>query len=100
MASRKVTITNRAIEEVAHVAYFIEGEGLPRTAKKFVDEAFRFFEKLGDDQIVHKPCNYFLWKNAGYRCAVLKKKFIVAYQSLSHEVIVCDFALQKLLGHR
>ncbi|HUB60704.1 MAG TPA: hypothetical protein VL978_08380 [Puia sp.] len=36
MGKRKVTILEPAVEEVARIALFIEGEGLPKTAKKFV----------------------------------------------------------------
>ena len=43
MGKRKVTILEPAVEEVARVALHIEGEGLPKTAKQFVGEAFAFF---------------------------------------------------------
>ena len=46
MGKRKVTILEPAVEEVARVALHIEGEGLPKTTKRFVDEAFAFFESL------------------------------------------------------
>jgi hypothetical protein len=55
VAQRKVAILQTAAEEVAHVAYFIESKGLQKTAKKFVDESFAFFHKLGDSRIKHKP---------------------------------------------
>lgn len=97
MAQRKITILDKAIEEVAHVGYFIEGKGLPETAKSFVDATFSFFKKLGDSRIVHKPCIFSNWKKSGYRCAIFKKKFVVAYLDLKDEVIICDFALQKIL---
>lgn len=100
MAQRKISISDKAIEEVAHVAYFIEGKGLPDTAKKFVDEAFRFFQKLSDPKIVHKPCSYSYWKEAGYRCAPFRKKFIVAYQELDNEILICDFASRKIVAGR
>jgi hypothetical protein len=48
MAQRKVSILDKAAEEVAYVAYFIESKGLPKTAKKFVDDSFGFFQRLGD----------------------------------------------------
>ena len=57
MGKRKVTILEPAVEEVAQVALYIEGEGLPETAKKFVDDAFAFFESLSDERLVHRPCN-------------------------------------------
>jgi len=97
MAQREVTILDKAVNEVAHVAYFIEGIGLPETSKKFVDSAFTFFERLGDSRITHKPCSFSPWKTSGYRCAIFKKKFVVAYLNLKDEVIICDFALQKIL---
>lgn len=100
MAQRKIRILDKAIEEVAYVGYFIEGKGLPETAKKFVDEAFSFFEKLSDSKLVHKPCSYYFWTEANYRCANFRKKFVVAYLDLGHEVLICDFAIQKLLISR
>ena len=43
MGKRKITILDQVAEEIARTAFFIEGEGLPQTAKRFVDEAFSFF---------------------------------------------------------
>jgi plasmid stabilization system protein ParE len=97
MAQRKVTILDKAVEEVANVSYFIEGKGLPATAKKFVDSAFTFFENLGKTPVTHKPCSFALWKELNYRCAPFRKKFVVAYLNLDDEIIICDFALQKML---
>lgn len=44
MGKRKVTILETAVEAVAEIAFFIEGKGLPATAKKFVDSAFQFLK--------------------------------------------------------
>ena len=97
MGKRKVTILEPAAEAVADIALFIEGKGLPKTAKKFVDEAFAFFEKLADEIIVHKPCNYNnVWKYLDYRC-VSYKKYVVAYLSQADEIIICDLVTAKLL---
>jgi hypothetical protein len=98
MAQRKVSILDKAAEEVAYVAYFIESKGLPKTAKKFVIESFRFFQNLGNSKIKHRPCNFSEWKEEGYRCANFRKKYVVAYLDTEDEVIICDFALQKLLS--
>jgi hypothetical protein len=97
VAQRKVTILDKAAEEVAHVAYFIESKGLPDTAKKFVDGAFRFFEKLGNPAIKYKPCKYVVWNIEGYRCTNFKKKFTVAFLDTDDEIIICDFAASKNL---
>lgn len=97
MAQRQVTILDKAAEEVAYIAYFIETEGLPKTSKKFVDAAFSFFQKLGDSRVKHKPCRFDFWKEEGYRCANFKKKYAVAYLDLEEEIVICDFALHKLL---
>ncbi len=97
MGKRKVTILEPAVEGVSHIALFIEGEGLPKTAKKFVDEVFLFFEALADERATHRPCKYLAWQLLNYRCANFRKKYMVAYLSNTDEIIACDFALQKLL---
>jgi hypothetical protein len=97
LAQREVTILDKAVEEVAYIAYFIEGKGLPKTSKKFVDEAFSFFHRLGDTRMKHKPCKFPVWMLEDYRCANFKKKYVVAYLDLEKEVVICDFAFQKLL---
>lgn len=79
------------------MAYFIESKGMPATAKNFVDEAFDFFDKLSDDFIEHRLCTYSRWKKLGYRCVNYKKKYVVAYLSLSNEIVICDFISSKLL---
>lgn len=97
MGKRKVTILEPAVEGKAQIALYVEGEGLPTTAKKFVDETFEYFETLADDRATHCPCKYPVWQLLNYRCANFRKKYVVAYLSNTDEIIVCDFALQKLL---
>ena len=79
MGKRKVSILEPAATAVAEIAWFIESKGLPQTARKFVDEAFLFFEKLSDERIIHRPCNNSQWETLGYRCVPFKKKYGVAY---------------------
>jgi hypothetical protein len=55
VGKRKISILEPAATSVAEIAMFIESKGLPMKAKKFVDEAFAFFEKLSDDRITHHP---------------------------------------------
>ena len=52
MGKRKVSILEPAADAVADIALFIEGKGMPETAKKFVDEAFEFFKKLSSPLLV------------------------------------------------
>ncbi len=59
MVERKVTIHDSVVEYVAKIAFYIEGKGLNETAKKFVDEAFTFFEGLGDKRILIVPAVFF-----------------------------------------
>ena len=98
MGKRKVTILEPAVEEVARIALFIEGEGLPKTAKKFVDDAFDFFGSLSDDGITRRPCKHPpAWKALNLRCINFRKKYVVSYLDNKNEIIVCEFALQKNL---
>jgi hypothetical protein len=97
MGKRKVSILEPAATAVAEISWFIEGKGLPKTAKKFVDEAFKFFQKLSDERVEHKPCGYNKWKDLNYHCITYKKKYVVAYLSQENEIIICDFVSSKLL---
>ena len=97
MVRRKVSILEPAATAVAEIAWFIESKGMPQTAKKFVDDAFLFFEKLSDKRIQHRPCNYNRWKTLDYRCVPFKKKYIIAYLNLDEEIVICDFVSSKLL---
>jgi len=97
MGKRKVSILEPAATAVAEIAFFIEGKGLPQTAKKFVAEAFRFFERLSDDRIEYRTCSYEAWEKLGYRCVTYKKKYVVAFLSLKNEIVVCEFISAKLL---
>ncbi|MGH2643551.1 MAG: type II toxin-antitoxin system RelE/ParE family toxin [Chitinophagaceae bacterium] len=97
MGKRKITILEPAVEAVAEIAFYIEGQGLPETAKRFVDEVFAFFEGLSNDIVIHHLCKYLSWKQLGFRCANFKKKYVVAYLDLSEELIISEFVLQKLL---
>ena len=96
MGKRKVRILDTASTAVAEIAFFIEGKGLPQTAKKFVTEAFEFFAKLSDDRIKHHWCTYPLWKSLNYRC-VTYKKYAVAYLYFKDEIVVCEFVPSKLI---
>ena len=98
MGKRKITILDTVVDEIARTAFYIEGQGLPQTAKRFVDEAFHFFERLSLEKITHRPCSYQPWKLLNYRCTNFRKKYSVAYLDSSEEIIICDFALQKLLN--
>jgi hypothetical protein len=96
MGKRKVTILEPASDAVAEIAFFIEGKGLPETAKKFIDKAFEFFAGLSDERIEHHPCTYPLWKYLHYRC-ITYKKYTVAYILYKDEIVICEFVPSKLI---
>ena len=98
MGKRKVSILESAATSVAEIAFFIESNGLPQTAKKFVASAFKFFEKLSDDRIQYGICAYDVWKKQDYHCVAYKKKYVVAFLSLPKEIIICEFVSAKLLA--
>jgi hypothetical protein len=69
---------------------------LPDTVKKFVFDAFAFFETLADDRLSNQPCKFQYWKMNDYKCKNYKRKFVIAF--IETEIIICDFAIQKLLN--
>ena len=98
MGKRKVSILEPAAISVAEIAFFIESKGLPLTAKRFVADAFLFFEKLSDNRIEHRLCIYESWRKLDYHCVPYKKKYVVAYLSLPREIIICEFVSAKLIA--
>lgn len=98
MGKRKVTILEPAIEEVSRIALFIEGKGLAKIARKFIDEAFAFFESLADERLTHRPCKQPALKSLNLRCTSFRRKYIVAYLDHANEIIICEFLLQKLMN--
>ena len=87
----------QAATSVAEIAYFIEEKGMKMTAKKFVDDAFDFFDTISIDTVDNRICSYKRWIDLGYQCVSFKKKYVVAYLSLQNEIIICDFVVAKLL---
>jgi hypothetical protein len=63
MAQRKISVLEKARDEIAYIAYFIESKGMPDTAKRFVDDCILFFERLGNPKIKHRPCSYIIWND-------------------------------------
>jgi hypothetical protein len=97
MGKRKISILEPAATSVAEIAFFVESIGLPQTAKKFVSDAFEFFNKLSDERIEHRPCTYEVWRNMDYHCVTYKKKYVVAYLSTPNEIVICEFVSSKLI---
>ena len=97
---REVTIHDTVVEYVAKIAFYVEGKGLVQTAKKFVDEAFTFFETLGDKRITHRPYGYLPWRQLSYRCATFKSKYTVAYLETTSGITICDISLTSLLVNK
>lgn len=97
MGKREVTILDNVVVSIAKISLYTEGQGLPTTAKNFVDPIFSFFEKLSGKLVVHKRCSHKKWKNLNYHCASYKKKYVIAYLDHEHEIVICDFVPFKLL---
>ena len=97
MGKRTISILKQVSTSVAEIAYFIEGKGMPVTAKRFVDNAFKFFDTISIETVENRLCSYKRWKDLGYQCVSFKKKYVVAYLSLLNEIIICDFVVAKLL---
>ena len=97
MAQRKIIILDKAVEEIAAVAYFIESKGIPDTAKKFVDAVFSSIEKINNPKVKHRPCVHEVWRIQGLSCIPFRKSFMIAYLDDEKEIIICDFAIQKNL---
>ena len=71
-----VVISRKEYEDLRTkaAALFIESEGMPQTAKKFVDDAFAFFSTLSDERFIHRPCSRPAWKALNLRCVNFRSR--------------------------
>jgi hypothetical protein len=68
----------------------LKEKDFPRLLKRFVDDAFAFFDSLSDDRIIHRPCKHPAWKALGLRCVNFRKKYVVSYLDNADEIIICE----------
>ena len=71
---RKISIQDDAIKKIAATAFYIESELSEIAAKKFVDDALAFLEKIANPVVSYHPCTYKPWQELGYKCILFKKK--------------------------
>jgi hypothetical protein len=48
MGSRKISVQQRAADNIAAIAWFIESKGMVATAEAFADKVYDFFLQMGN----------------------------------------------------
>jgi len=97
MGKRKIIIKESVARSIAEIAWFIESKGMIKTAQKFSDAAYDFFETLTDDRKVYAPCRDEKRKIIGLKCLSYKKKYIIVFLETDFEIIVSEFIPSKLI---
>ena len=80
MGTRKIIVKQSAADNIAAIAWFIESKGLIKTANKFTDDAYDFFEKIGDTIRSYSVCRDSARAILGYKCIPFKKKYTVVFR--------------------
>jgi plasmid stabilization system protein ParE len=75
-----VVVAQRAIEEMASIAYYIADRGLPETAKRNYDRMLAFAETLGHMPNKYAICRKRAFKRWNYRCAVFENSHVFIYK--------------------
>lgn len=97
MGIRKITVRLSAAERISSFAWFIESKGMVKTAEKFVDAVYDFFEKLADPRKSYAECRNPEKKMFGYKCISYKKKYTIVFLETVSEIIICEFLPTKML---
>jgi plasmid stabilization system protein ParE len=97
MGKRKVTINRSVAESIAEIAWFIESKGLIKTAEKYSDSIYDFFETLADGRKSYTFCRDNKRALLGYKCVQYRRKDTVVFLETDDEIIVCEFIPSKLI---
>lgn len=97
MGLRKVVIKQSAANNIASIAWFIESEGMVKTAENFVDAVYDYFIKLSDITKSYAICKEPTRAVFGYKCISYKKKYTIVFIESEAEIIICEFISSKLI---
>jgi plasmid stabilization system protein ParE len=97
MGKRKVIVKESVAESIAKIAWFIESKGMVKTAEKFSDAVYDFFETLADERKVHAFCRDEKRKIIGMKCLPYKKKYTIVFLETDLEIVVSEFIPSKLI---
>jgi plasmid stabilization system protein ParE len=84
----KVIFRERARLSIRNFAIFIEEEGYPETADKFVKSLITFGSSLNKFPEKYALCKNPSLLNRKFRCAVFKNNYIFIYKIIRNELII------------
>ena len=97
MGKRKIIVKQSAAFNIAKIAWFIESKGLVKTAEKFSDSIYDYFETLADNIVTHALCRDLKRRILGLKCVPYKKKYTVVFWESDNEIIITEFISSKMI---
>jgi plasmid stabilization system protein ParE len=97
MGSRKITVRQKAAEQIAAIAWYIESRGMIATVDKFADNVYDYFIKMADTRKFYRFCSEPARALLGYKCLPYKKKYTVVFFESDDEIIISEFISSKLI---
>lgn len=98
MGKRKIIVKQSVADSIARISWFIESKGMVKTAEKFSDSAYDFFEKIADDRRSFSLCRESGRAALGYKCVTFEKKYTVVLIESDNELTICEFISSKLIN--
>lgn len=78
-----------AERDIRQIKEYIESEGYPLNASKFLDRMYSFIESLYIYPLVHSECHFRKFKRrSNWRCAVFENNYIIAYKIFKIKITI------------
>jgi hypothetical protein len=95
MGSRKISVQQRAADNIAAIAWFIESKGMVATAEAFADKVYDFFLQMGNSLKEYPLCREPGRAKMGYKCIPYRKKYTIVFIESETELVICEFIAAK-----
>ena len=95
---REVRISSIVRSKITELeSYLINDLKLSETAALSRSNRMRDFVRSLSNNVDYPLCRFYKWRKLGYRCAILEKDWVFAYEIFEHGIIVRDMSHTSIL---
>lgn len=84
----QVVFKRSALRSIGQIATYIEEQGYPTTAERYVQRLLTFARSLSQFPNKYQLCKSEKLRAAGFRCASFEKTYVLVYKELSSKTVI------------